>query len=223
MKKIFYGVVIVIMCSFTSCNTSNAPNRPSNNELCSIEGYTINNSPIELKDYGYHIKELQNFFGEPSLQKNGSLYLADIDGKFPIKYLRKAEKFESYYIVYPVFEGGKFLVFLNTHIDFEINNGRLMYSESLYIHNLPTRVDLSNLKSTNTYDDLKDILPCTVLNTTRSSSIDSYSILNDGWVLRCTYSRSTDGKLHIENKEIISYDDPQFPFSGVIYSDLMDK
>lgn len=208
------------MCLFSSCNSSIEYNKEEKNDLCIIEGYAINNSTIEQCDAGYHIEELQNFFGVSSLQTFRTLYLADIDAQFPIKYLRKAEKYECCYIAYPVLEGGKFLVFLNTQMDFKTGCGKLIYSESLYIHNLPSRDDVTNWKDINTYDDLKVLAPCTVLNTIKSSSIDSYSILRDGSVLQCMYSKDENGNLSIESKEIISYNDPRFPFRGVVYSDL---
>lgn len=220
-----YFLLACVICSLffsASCSSLGSDTDPQESMPCMIEGYVINNSPINQEDVMYSIDELEKFFGPLSIQSDERVYLEDINSRFPIQYLRKAEDRESYYIVYPVLEGGKFIVLLGTQIDLETDCCKLFCSNSLYVFNLPTESIFAELDNTSTYEDVKTLAPCTMLNTFLASSIDSYSILRDGQVVRCTYIRNEEGVLYLDEMEVISYENPHFPFSGIIYSDLIE-
>ncbi len=216
------AVVMIVLCLFVSCGLHDSNSASSNNVPYVVEGYEINNSPMEQDNTTFTIEELEEFFDSTSLQTGDIIYLKDIHSRFPIKYLRKAEETESYYIAYPVFEGGKFLVFLNTQLDFDSGYCKLFFAHSLYIHDLPVESDFAKLNNSNTYEDVKTLAPCTVLDIVKASSIDSYSVMRNGEILRCTYSKNEYGILYWDSMEVLSYGDPGFPFAGVLYSDLFE-
>ena len=110
----------------------------------------------------------------------------------------------------------------------EINNDtkekKFIYSNSLYVHNLPEKKVFDNLSiGTDSYQDVKKIAPCTELITIKSSSIDSYSLIDNGDVIVCTYKRSEDNNLIISSISVVSKDSPMFPYSQMMKSDLCSE
>lgn len=183
-----------------------------------VEGFKINYEPISDNETSYSIVELKDFF----TSNQDIIYLNDINNRFVIEYFRKIESLDSYYIVFPVSEGGKFLVFLNYNLDLETHQKKLCYSDYMYVFNLPNEKIFEYVDNSYTYDNIKSLAPCTQLITTRSSSIVSYSPLSDGNVMVCTYARMDDQSLRVNTLMVISNEDYRFPYKGMILTDLTE-
>ena len=136
------------------------------------EGYTINNSPVDESIAEYSLNDLLFFLDDAHADNDRQLFLNDINEAFPVAYLRKIENQDSYYIAYPVSEGGVLLVLLNKALDFDVGGVKLAYSEALYINDLPDKSQLS-IDTGMEFEEIQELVPCTVLNTEQSSAIES--------------------------------------------------
>ena len=225
MNKLLVFLLAILGCLLTSCSCGKEHPEMANQQKPPVEGFTINNEPLGYDDTAFSIDELDMFFSH-SMSDRSILYLEDINQHFPIRHLRKVENRESYYIVYPVKEGGKYLIFLSSVLDPVTGQQWLCFdsvlTNALYVHNLPAEDDFDVLNSGNTFEDVKEVAPCTQLVLTRSSSIESYSILNNGNVMMCTYMRMDDHSLVLESMSVILNNDVSFPYAGMIPSDLVD-
>ena len=217
MKK-FSFLLIICAVIFTSCNYGKEITNMSNLTTSEVEGIKINNEPISSNKTSYSIAELKNFF----TSEQDIIYLNDIYNTFVIEYLRKIENLDSYYIVFPVSEGGKFVVFLYHNLDLKTGQKKLCYSDYMYVFNLPDEKMFEFVDNSYTYEDIKSIAPCTQLITTKSSSVESYSLLKNGSVMMCTYVRAEEQSLRVNTTMMISKDDYRFPYEGMIPSDLVE-
>lgn len=214
MKKMGVSLIIFAMI-FVICGCNKEKIEMTDLNKAEIESFVINNKPISSPLELYSITELQSFFGN-----QWGIQLEDINDRFAIEYLRKVQvdsNFDSYYVAYPVSEGGKFLLFLTYSIDFETDKIKLRSSDYIYVNDLSDEKEFDEVDGNCTYDDIKSLAPCTLLVSTRSSSTDSYSLLMDGNVMECTYGR-TDGK--VISHKVISVDDSISPFKSIIPEDL---
>ena len=177
--------IVSILCSATSCREGDRENMPSNS-IAAVENMSINNN-------NYH-----------------RLTLQDIDLVFPIEYLRWND---GCYLVYPVKEGGKFCVFFDTLLIGQTTT-RLVYSDSMYIHNLPKEKDFDMLQKGDLYQRVQEIAPCTILISVLSSGPLSYSLLSDGSVMRCSYT-AVKGNMILDEWGVVSEDDIQYPFKTI--------
>ena len=225
MNKHLVFLLVFFGCFLTFCSCGKEHPEMSNQQQPNIEGFTINNEPLDYDDTAYSIDELDMVFSH-NLSDRSMMYLEDINQHFLIEHLRKVENHESYYIVYPVREGGKYLIFLNSVLDPTTGRERLCFdsalSNALYVHNLPDEDDFDVLNSGNTFEDVKKVAPCTQLILTRSSSIESYSMLNNGNVMMCSYRRMDEHFLLLESMSVILNNDISFPYAGMVPSDLVD-
>ena len=231
MKKILILLVIIMVCLMSSCCISDESGESgttipstSSTTILQVDGFPINNAPVTHTGIAYSIEELNDYFSSSSAS---ALCLEEINATFPIQYLRKVTTkkadytIEHYYIAYPVLNGGTFIVYLDLTINFETGEQWRTPGDFMYIHNLPDESILSKIESSKTYDDVKAIAPCTILNRMRSSSIISYSLLQDGKVLICSYTLGENETLVLSSATIASHEDSQNPFSGMVYSDLL--
>lgn len=225
MNKHLVFLLAILGCLLASCSCEKEHHEMENLPKPSIEGFTINNEPLGYNDTAYSIDDLDMFFSHNPSDRS-ILYLEDINQHFPIRHLRKVENKESYYIVYPVREGGKYLIFLNSVLDLTTGRERLCFdsvlTNALYVYDLPDEDDFDVLNSGNTFEDVKEVAPCTQLILIRASSIESYSMLNNGNVMMCTYIRMDDHTLALESMSVISNSDISFPYAGMVPSDLVD-
>ena len=156
---------ILFFCVFVLFLTSSCAEKKEvqYNETLLLEGYKININKIDEKEQTFSINELEAFFCEEyqplsTLWNKKKLFLNDINIRFPIKYLRKYSESEVFYIVYPVTEGGNFIVFLMAEINNDTKEKKFIYSNSLYVHNLPEKKVFDNLSiGTDSYQDVKKI------------------------------------------------------------------
>lgn len=168
-----------------------------------LTGVKTNNDPILDTAQKLPISELKNYF-ENDLTKAGPLFLEEINQKFPVEYLRSmsvSENRESYYIAYPVLEGGLYVVFLTGAMSNDGSAFKLAALNSIYLSELPEKRDLNILQPGDTFDDVKRIAPATLLTTTKSSAITSVSILQDGLTAEIDYQKEAyldSGNLLIE-------------------------
>ena len=218
MKKLSIMFILYIM-AFIVCSCGKEKTKVPDFMEDEVEGFKINDEPMSSPKTLYSIADLKGYF-----DNQWGIFLDDINDRFAIEYLRKAPKgsdFGSYYIVYPVSEGGKFLVYLVYHVDFETNQKRLCSSDCLYINNLPNKKDFEQIDSSFTYDDIKRNAPCTHLVTVRSSSIVSYSPLADERVMMCIYEQTSGQTLKVVSHKVLDTDDNDYPYKGMVSGDLV--
>ena len=154
--------------------------------------YPINNSPIDRANAMKFSKtDLSTFFDENRFHS-----INDIHIRFPIEYFRcissesgttisVPSQDSNYYIIFPVEEGGNYLVFLCWFLD--ENQYRLGCWDSIYINNLPDESDFFSLESGELYSEFHESFPCTWLVTTASSHIVSYSPTKNCSIVRCMW------------------------------------
>jgi len=198
--------IVSILCSATSCREGDRENMPSNS-IATVENMSINNNEIEEASTNYSIVDLRYVFNNNNYHR---LTLQDIDLVFPIEYLRWND---GCYLVYPVKEGGKFCVFFDTLLIGQTTT-RLVYSDSMYIHNLPKEKDFDMLQKGDLYQRVQEIAPCTILISVLSSGPLSYSLLSDGSVMRCSYT-AVKGNMILDEWGVVSEDDIQYPFKTI--------
>ena len=227
VKSIMICVLIVFL--LTACISAEYTNPPLNQESDSlIDGYEINNEPIENADIRYSIDKLKSVFLNrsvigPSLDRYSILSLDEIDQQLPVVYLRQIQNDEGlpfYYIVYPVSEGGNFLVLLSETIDPTSRERNLCCWSTFYTHDLPDKDRFAELEAGASLDDVMQIAPYTEMAIMSSADI-SYSLLRDGSAIKCTYARTTDESLILESTELLALDDPQNPYAVMLDSDLI--
>ena len=227
VKSIMICVLIVFM--LTACISTEYTTPPLNQESDSlIDGYEINNEPIETADTRYSLEKLKSFFSNRSVMGSSPdqflvLHLDEIDQKLPVVYLRQIqtdEGFPFYYIVYPVSEGGNFLVLLSESVDLTSSEVNLCCWSTFYTHDLPDKDRFAELEAGASLDDVMQIAPYTEMAIMSSADI-SYSLLRDGSAIKCTYARTTDESLILESTELLALDDPQNPYAVMLDSDLI--
>ena len=228
MKK-FILICVLIVSLLTACISAEYTNSSLNQETDSlIEGYEINNEPIETADTRYSLEKLKSFFSNRSVIGSSPdqypvLRLDEIDQKLPVVYLRQIQNDEGflfYYIVYPVSEGGNFLVLLSESVDPTSRERNLCCWSTFYTHELPDKDRFAELEAGASLDDVMQIAPYTEMAIMSSADI-SYSLLRDGSAIKCTYARTTDESLILESTELLALDDPQNPYAVMLDSDLI--
>ena len=213
-------VLLALLVLLSACSECTSDSFPESEMKPLLEGYAINNDPLTPQEQAYPIEELRRFF---TLSDGFAdmLYLDDIHNEFPLTHLRKSVNQERYYIVYPVIEGGKYLVFLNTVLDSDSGEEKAVYWESAYIWNLPGEEDFAHLKTGDTFADVQAIETYTVMPV-MSSQFISYSLLKNGNVMECTYTRTEDSELILAEMKLLTVEDPEYPYSGMVPSDLVE-
>ena len=232
-KMCLFSILLTFCMLLCACKGVGKMEEPS---VCQyLEGFQINNDPIKNNSVAYMINELESFFEQYYLFEEGNsvakqcLLLDDIDQQFPVEYLRKSStKPDSYYIAYRVVEGGTYIVFLGAMYGTENSDsigrdGKRCFLGALYIHDLPSLTDLHDVGIGDSYDTLKEKAPCTQIVTMRSSNVVSYSLLSNGDVLKCTYSKTEQAIFIIDNMSTVKKTDPQFPYKGMVETDLLGE
>lgn len=229
MMKYILVLLSVLTMLFASCAQTGMVGEKKDT-VTTIEGYAVNNIPISVSDRAYSLSELTAFF--PSFTSihrsdvvNGEmLNLDDINAVFPIEHLRVFEQngAEHCYLVYPVAEGGKFLVFFCQQVDSDFNPTRLVAADWLYVHALPKAADLENLEIGDSLETVLRLAPATKLNTLLSSHRISYSLLEDNSVIMCTYSGVDTKEWVITTIECVEQADPRNPFASIYIFDLTE-
>lgn len=188
-----------------------------------LEGYKLNNLPLTGKDTSYPIQNLRDFF------KQEMRTLDNINGRFPITHLRCVEDStridpifsRSYYIAYPVKEGGTFLVFLQRIIDGTATNEQhTVSSQSLYINCLPDECNSAVIRTGSTYKEVLEVAPCTILSVVYSTGPRSFSLFSNEKVLVCRYDYGNDQELYVVERTIIPLDISVF--ANMVLSDLQN-
>ena len=176
------------------------------------------NNTIDIKSVKrpeYSLSELNNYFGEYSLQEKSvfnienyqvELDIQTVNTKFPIEFIRNNGNF--YYSLYKVKEGGFYYVF------WSISDDNIYVSDTFYIDKLKNISDFKSLTtSTSTYEDVYSLDPSSELILILSNGIYSYSLLDTGELLQIEY-KFTDMKqrkdLIVKNMTIISTKYPSF-------------
>lgn len=227
--------MFIMICFLTSCSTNKGDSKindrnnlinttQANDDSDALEGYLINNLPISSGDRSYSLENLRSFFENDG--EYSSKYLDEINAQFPITHLRRteitvgADVIRSYYIVYPVAEGGKYIIFLYTHlIDIESNTQRMMSADVMYVNDLPKESDFSVIDYGSAYADVLRIAPhATVVNHVRSTGSCSYSLLDNGKVLYFKYERDQNIGLIVCEKQTLLLEETFF--AKMIPSDL---
>ncbi len=217
MKKLSFLLIVLTIIS-ASCNCSKETTSMSDFSVKEVEGFKINNDPISESKTSYSIVELKDFF----MDNQDIIYLNDINDRFSVEYFREIQSSNSYYIVFPVSEGGKFLIFLYHNLNLETYQKKLCYSDYMYVIDLPDEKAFSSVDLSYEYDDVKSLAPCTQLVTSRSSSVVSYSPLIDGNVMMCTYERAVSQSLKVTGLEVLHDGDYRFPYKDMILGDLIE-
>lgn len=192
-----------------------------------LERFLINNTPLSEYDTSYSISELESFFSVHSIfgvadtGESETLYLDDINQKFPVTHLRRNAKHNSYYIAYPVSEGGKYLVFLGAVIDPVSHQERACYLESIYVYNLPNRETFTKLEAGDSFFDVLKIAPYTHKAVMSSANV-SYSLMTNGDVMKCIYAKNGEQEWILESMEVLSSRDSRYPYNGMVPSDLIE-
>lgn len=227
MKRIIL-LLAIYMFLFSACKAQGMGAETFDLTVSTLEGFQTNNMPISNDAVTYPISKLQNFFEPSSLPTDNLfadvLYLDEINEQFPVKYLRKIEIIEGhdrFYIAYPVSEGGKYLVFLGAVVDPVTDEKRSCYLNSLYVYNLPNEDSFAALNVGDSYSEVLNIAPYTCTPIV-SSGIVSHSLLSNGNVMQCSYSRANGQELTLEKMELLTPEDPQYPFAGMLPSDLIE-
>ena len=173
-----------------------------------LSGIMVNHDPVMADTQKLSITELQDFFGESfSWTRENPHYLHEINERFPVSYLRSmsgTENEQSYYIAYPVAEGGMYLVFLSPAISEDRQTAQLAGTATVYLSNLPEASDLDRLQYGDSFDTVKQIAPATLVSFLKSSAITSVSFLRDGTVAEITYQKEAyvkDQVLRVEKLE----------------------
>ena len=168
-----------------------------------LSGKKTNNDPIPDTAQKLPLSEYTAFFGEFSdSESTEPLSLEEIDRVFPATYLREqkvSESGQSYYIAYPVSEGGLYVVYLIGALLGDGSAVQLVYSESVYLADLPNKSDLASLRPGDPFDAVKQLAPATLLSTVRSSAIMSFSFLQDGTVAEIEYQK----EVYVKNGELL--------------------
>lgn len=187
-----------------------------------IEGYIINNLALTEDDTAYPLKKLKDFFENSDSQTPRTL--DSINDMFPITHLRCADNTslvsasKSYYIAYPVAEGGTYIVFLLSILtDTGTSIQNRIAGETMYVNNLPNSESLE-VESLSTYEDLLKVAPCTILSVVVSSGPCSYSLLEGEKVLVCGYGYGQEQELTIMEKMIVPLGESVF--RNMVLSDL---
>lgn len=187
-----------------------------------LEGYIINNLALTKDDTAYPLQKLNDFF-ENTVSKT-TRTLESINDMFPITHLRcvdstlQANANKSYYIAYPVAEGGTYIVFLQSILtDTGTSIQNRIAGETMYVNNLPNSESLE-IECLSTYEDLLKVAPCTILSVAFSSGSRSYSLLGDEKVLICRYGYGQEQELAIMERTIVSLE--ASVFGNMLLSDL---
>lgn len=212
MKKIeLWGLIVLfLLFNIISCQESGETNM-SSNTVSSVENIPINNNKIGRTSIAYSIVDLKSVFNHANYHQ---LTLQDIDLVFPIEYLRWNH---VCYLVYPVKEGGKFCIFFDTLQETD-SNAQLVYSDSMYIHDLPQKDDFDVLQKGDSYQIVQAIAPCTQFSSVMSSGLWSYSLLSDGSAMMCNYEM-VKGERIVKEWEFVSEENDSYPFKAIFSYD----
>ena len=184
----------------------------------------INNLPIDRMNAElYSESELSAFFAKDSFHS-----LNEIQAHFPITYFRCESVLNntmesvpssdsSYYIVFPVREGGNYLVFLWARLNRD--QYELCSSDAYYVYNLPDESDFSTLKTDISFFELQEKYPCTWLVSTASSYVSSYSPTHNRSIVRCNWKLKNDEYI-LESWEKESGDFLHENYSEIFLKDL---
>lgn len=189
--------IMLGICS-VSCDRSEA-NSDGSIKDNDIENLMVNNAPISTSCNKYSITELQDYFvGFSDIRavygKQLNLRsLRDVNAKFPVEYLRertrKDVEIKTYYVVYPVTEGGLYIVYLTPTINDECELYDYVCLDTAYLWDLPSLEDFQNIQINDNYTKVKELAPATILVSIMSSRIISYSYLENGNILEIEYNQ----------------------------------
>lgn len=190
-----------------------------------VQGFSTDNETplVDLLKRSYERKDLTDFFGEippneclmyETVANQEKLHIKAVNERFPIECIRHNGGI-GYYSIYKVTNGGYFYVFWSLTVpsqDGLDSDGRpddaTVYFAT-YIATPPKALDFSSiLEGTSTAEDVAQVDPAFELSFTFSSTVRSYSLLDDGSILEITYKpvepiRSRKD-LVVERKTIVS-------------------
>lgn len=222
MKR-YFVILWVFLIFLSGCTAYRADSEAGNNVRpndsgMALEGYSVNNEPLTDQDTAYPIEDLRRCFQDA---ESDLLYLDDIHTEFSLTHLRKLLDRDSYYIAYPVIEGGKYLVFLNTVLDPDSGEEKVAYWGSIYVFDLPEEEAFANLNAGDSFADVQALGTYTFMPV-MSSGFISYSLLCDGNVMQCSYTRADDHSLILADRKLLTAEDPDYPYAGMVPSDLVE-
>ncbi len=234
MKKIILIIIISIIA--TIILVLNHIERKDNvNEFIDIlknkYDMNINNSKnIESIKNKYSLEDLRNFFGVFSQQEIVFLNI-NAQTNYTIKEVNKAFSIEiirnnndSLYSIYKVTEGGLYFVFYSiSYPQNDIDDKKITVSNTIYINSLKKLDDFKEITiDKSDYSDILNISSATELILILSSNISSYTLLENGKLLKVTYKfdeNITDLKdLIVENIEEV--EDGATALKNILNQDL---
>ena len=176
-------------------------------------GLIINNEPISENITKYSINDFSNYIGTDLTKSSAKIWnlisISEINKEFPIEFVRDINENGNIYICYPILEGGNLLVLPVLAVDQESGDCDLECFDFLYMHELPETVSFDDIDMLESYDEIIEKYPCTLLETVRSSGDASYSFLKNGDVLAVFFSHddSIEEKRLIKRTEMENDDD----------------
>lgn len=234
MKKIILIIIISIIA--TIILVLNHIERKDNvNEFIDIlknkYDMNINNSKnIESIKNKYSLEDLRNFFGVFSQQEivflninaQTNYTIKEVNKAFPIEIIRNNN--DSLYSIYKVTEGGLYFVFYSiSYPQNDIDDKKITVSNTIYINSLKKLDDFKEITiDKSDYSDILNISSATELILILSSNISSYTLLENGKLLKVTYKfdeNITDLKdLIVENIEEV--EDGATALKNILNQDL---
>ena len=221
-------LIMLLTSSCTNINNERKGNIHAFEKIITEMGFTTDENPTNRNETRYHLSDLESFFQK---QDSGNIYVNDngdmisleeIDSTFPVEHLRSGDNSRTY-IVYPVEEGGYFLVFLDcilgNEAEINYNKAYLAYGGSVYFDKFPGLVITAKLFVGQSYEEFLKLFPQTVTSY-YLSSIDaiSYSPLDDHNVVVSFFSKA-DGILKMKEWYIIPYEESSI---GIRSFDIWD-
>ncbi len=202
VKKVWLLLIVCVFCITSGCTGkksefSSKTQIPQFMYLYPNNFVVDNTTPIEeLLTQKYALSSLEEFFGVDTLQGSGfientdALYLswAEVDLSFPVQCIRHNRN--VHYSVYDVTEGGRYFVFwMVPFADAPVQIEGVTAIASVYINKLSSKQMFADLKrGISTAQDVRMLDQSMELDFFSSLSTPSYSLLNNGQILKVTYS-----------------------------------
>lgn len=187
-------------------------------------------SDIRLPEYS--INELQSFFGKMSLnevigfgnlEEFSPLTILEVNKQFPIKCLRGSG---SRYTIYKVKEGGYFYVFwIFPSGDRGEDMKTLRVYFTVYLDSLKKEGEFTSIKpAISTAQDVYEVDPAVEFYFGASSGPRTYSLLENGKIVRIIYERCFEQKdkqgLLVKEVDIVSRDENSCWLATILPEDL---
>lgn len=199
MKKIILIISIIIIATIMLILTQIEKKDNVNGFIDILKNkydMNINNSKnIESIKNKYSLEDLRNFFGVFSQQEivflninaQTNYTIKEVNKAFPIEIIRNNN--DSLYSIYKVAEGGLYFVFYSiSYPQNDIDDKKITVSNTLYINSLKKLDDFKEITiDKSDYSDILNISSATELILILSSNISSYTLLENGNLLKVTY------------------------------------